>query len=371
MQGFEEILADEMTTLGATEVQVAKRAVTAQADLETIYKINYRSYFALRILMNIHTATIRTANHLYKQISSINWDDFIDLDQTFAIRTTVYSDHFTHSHFVALKAKDAIADYFMNKYDKRPNVDTSDPDIVIDVHIAHDNLNVSLDSSGESLHKRGYKIEQVKAPINEVLAAGLIKLSGWDTRSVLWDPMCGSGTFLSEALLQAFKIPPQSKYRDFCFKNWSNFDQDLWKKVCSEADEQIDKNQNVKVKGSDISTKSINATKYNLAELGLLEYVTLEKKDFLEHQSDGGIYHVIMNPPYDERLELDDVIETYNSIGTVFKHQLTGSTAWIISAHIKAIKRVGLKPSKKITVFNGPLESRFHKFEMYAGSKKR
>lgn len=371
MQGFEEILADEVKSLGATSVQIVKRAVTAHANLETIYKINYRSYFALRILTNIHSARILTVSHLYKQISSIKWEGYLDLEQTFAIRTTVYSDHFTHSHFVALKTKDAIADYFTNKYNKRPNVDTRNPDVVIDVHIAHDSLNVSLDSSGESLHKRGYKTEQVKAPINEVLAAGLIKLSNWDTKTTLWDPMCGSGTFLSEALLQSFRIPPQSKYRDFSFKNWKNFDQELWKKVCSEADACIDKNSNIRVKGSDISTKSINTTKYNLAELGLLEYVSLEKKDFLEYQSNGEIYHIIMNPPYDERLELDDVIKTYNSIGSVFKHQLTGSTAWIISAHTRAIKRVGLKPSKKITVFNGPLESRFHKFEMYVGSKKR
>lgn len=371
MHGFEPILEDELKALGVQETLSLTRAVRGTASLETIYKINYQSYFALRVLVNIREDKVHNIDQLYRSVQRINWTEMFSTDTSFAVHCSIAkSDTFTHSHYVSLKTKDAIVDQFNDAFGERPDVDTEAPNIVIHIHIFKNNLSIAFDSTGKSLHKRGYKLNNVTAPINEVLAAGLFKLSNWDGKKTIWDPMCGSGTFIAEALLQVFQIPPQNHHRAFCFKFWKNFDQELWKKVVQEAQAKTTYIDDFKIKASDKDSKAINATKYNIAELGLLSYVDIDRSNFFETEQADIQYHIMMNPPYDERLKEEAIIAFYQLIGDTLKTSLKGSEAWIISAHIPALKRLGLRPSKKYTLFNGPLESRFHKFEMYAGSKK-
>lgn len=370
MHGMEEILENELLELGANQTLQLKRAVKAMADLATIYRINYRSYFALRVLVTMEETALHTPIDFYELVKSIPWEEHFDMDKTFAVNSIAKTQLFNNSHFVSLRTKDAIVDRFSEMFSKRPSVDVKNPDLRIHVHLFKNNVTISLDSSGESLHKRGYKIDSVPAPLNEVLAAGLVKLSQWDYSTPFWDPMCGSGTLVCEALLQAFKNPPQDKRRPFAFKSWKSYDESIYQEMVKIAHQGVETDKEIKVVASDRDAKAVRVTQFNLAELGLLHAVTIEQKDFFHHKNDGIGYHIMMNPPYDERLPLEDDIAFYQSIGDTLKSNCEGSVAWIVSANIQALKRVGLRPSRKIMVFNGPLESRFHKFEMYAGSRK-
>ena len=369
MAGMEEILAEEIKQLGATDVEVLNRAVKGKATLKTIYSINLCSYFALRVLIPIRVDTIHDEDQLYYSVKRIDWTQLIAPSQTIAVRSAVKSKYFTNSHYVELKTKDAIVDQFNAKFGERPDVDLDQPDLSVNIHIFRNSLTISLDSSGDSLHKRGYRISSTVAPINEVLAAGLIKLSNWNYTDTFIDPMCGSGSFLAEAILQKLRIPPQSVERSFSFQQWNDFDQDTWEKVVSESMERQQSDESFKVFGSDLNPEAIETTKYNLAEAGLLKYAELEVKDFHDYPETKNA-HLIFNPPYDIRIEADDIIAEDKKIGDTLKQKFISSQAWIISGNIDALKRVGLRPSKKLSMMNGPIESKFHKFEMYAGSKK-
>ncbi len=370
--GLEEILAEELKQLGADDIEILTRAVSFRGNKELMYKANLYCRTALRILKPVHKFRVRNEKDLYKRTKDKDWSEFLTNDMTFAVDSAVYSEHFNHENYVALKVKDAIVDQFRARTGKRPSVNTIEPDLRINVHISREDCMISLDSSGYSLHKRGWRDAQDKAPINEVLAAGMIILSGWDGKAPFVDPMCGSGTILMEAAAIANSIAP-GKMRDFGFASWVDFDEKLWRDLQNEAsDAEIITDR--KIVGRDRSKKAISIAKNNINNCGFDKYIDLgncemEKLD-PPRPADDETGIVIMNPPYGERLEEKDIIELYKNIGDNLKKSFAGYNAWIISSNIPALKRVGLKASRRIPLFNGPLECRFYKFELYKGTRK-
>ncbi len=368
--GLEQVLADEIKSLGGNNVEMLKRAVSFTGDKKLLYKLSLELRTALRILMPIHNFTATSEQYLYKGLQEINWSDYFSEKDTFVVDSVVSSPYFKNSHYAALKAKDAIVDQFRDKKGRRPSIDLKKPDFKINLHISNDECTVSLDSSGNTLNQRGYRNEMSKAPINEVLAAGIIKLSGWDQKTDFWDPMCGSGTFAIEAALIANRIAPGINRRFFGFKKWKNFDETLWNKVKEEVSNKIVES-NVRILGSDITQRAVFQSKNNLSTfLQLKNKVKFFKKDFLEIEPDRP-YFVIMNPPYDERLKDQNINDFYKAIGDQLKQNFKGSTAWILSSNMEALKRIGLKPSRKIPLFNGALECKLQKYEMYEGSRRQ
>lgn len=370
MAGLESVLAEELLALGAQDVQPAKRAVQFTGDLQLMYRANFELRTALRILQPIADFTANDDKSLYHRISEIDWSAYFGLDDTFAIDAVVNSPVFRHSQYVALNTKDAIADQFRRLHGQRPSVDTRQPNVRIHIHVFENRFNLALDSSGESLHRRGYRADALEAPLNEVLAAGLIALSGWQADCTFLDPMCGSGTILMEAALLANKIPPQWRRSTFGFTGWKNFDPELWAAVKAEAMAKR-KTFHLPIMGYDRDPRAINRTTQNAKAAGLSNKISVHRTSFelLEPPPPPGI--VIMNPPYDERLGVTDVEELYEMIGSRFKHAFAGYQAWLISSNMPALKKIGLRPSRKYTVFNGPLECRYLGFDLYEGSKKQ
>jgi len=366
--GLEEILASELRELGATDIELLIRAVKFKGDQALLYKSNLHLRTALKVLKPFAQFTIRTDNDLYEEIKKINWEKYLSVEGTLAIEATVSGEYFTHSQFVALKSKDAIVDQFRDKYNIRPSVDIENPDLRLNIHISDRTCSVSLNSSNTSLGKRGYRQAQSLAPISEVLAAGIIALSGWDKKSDFYDPMCGSGTFSIEAALLAGNIAP-GRSRSFGFEKWKDFDADLWSSIKKEAENKII-TPSCKIFGSDIETRAIEISKSNAAIAKVDHLIEFKQMDFLkseDHFNDGT---VIMNPPYGERLkEKEDIIPFYQEIGTQLKHHYEGCEAWIISGNIEALKFIGLRPSRKIRLFNGPLECKLQKYELFRGKK--
>lgn len=362
--GLEELLAGELASLGAGEITILKRAVSFEGDKELLYQANYCCATALRILVPVKSFMIRKQDDLYEEAGNIPWEDYLDSDKTLAVDAVNSSSVFTNTQYIAQKTKDAIVDRFRKNGKQRPSVDLDNPDIRINIHIYKENCNVSIDSSGNSLHKRGYRKSAGYAPLSEVLAAGLVRLSGWDASKPLHDPMCGSGTILIEAAMMANRIPSGFFRRDFGFMKWQDFDEALWKKVKSRADASIIKNSGLNIRGSDISGKAIQSAMENLRFTGLDDRIPLKTAAFGEDTEVTGGF-LIFNPPYDERMKVDDIIEFYREIGNTLKRKYKGNEAWIISSDLKALKFIGLHPSKKITVFNGPLECRFVRFNLY------
>ncbi|MBU1011394.1 MAG: class I SAM-dependent RNA methyltransferase [Bacteroidetes bacterium] len=367
--GLESILADELTAIGATKVEPINRAVSFEGNKSTMYKANYLCYTAIRILKPIASFTCADENELYDQLLKIEWWNYMDVDQTLAIHAVVSNSVITHSKFAALKSKDAVVDAFRNKYGRRPNVDVDNPDLQINIHIFRENCSVSLDSSGSSLHKRGYRGQVDKAPLNEVLAAGLVKLSEWNGQTDLIDPMCGSGTLLIEAAMQAYGIPAGFYRKDFGFMYWNDFDKDLWEEICKEA-LLNQKDFNHQIIGIDHSFKAISIAKENLISARFHKDIELRHTSFEELPTPFKNGTLITNPPYGDRLEESDIIGLYKMIGDQLKTKYAGFKAWVLSGNLDALKFVGLRPSKKIIVFNGPIECRFAKFEVYEGSRK-
>lgn len=369
LMGLEEVLADELRALGAKHVEPAKRGVFFSGNKELLYKANYSLYTAIRILVPIHEFNARNEKELYHGIQSLEWDQIFTAKNSFLISATVFSDNFNHSHYVALKSKDAIVDQFREKYKIRPSIDNKHPDYLINIHISGNKVTVSLDSSGESLHIRGYRKDAKEAPISEVLAAGLVRLSGWKPGTPLVDFMCGSGTILSEAALWAFGISPGKFRRKFGFALWQNFDEELFTRIRHEALQKENKDYDGFIGGCDHSPGAIKVAIRNLNDAGLGN-VKIEIADFknYHHKFEGGT--VIINPPYDERLAVGNIKELYKSIGDCWKQQYKGFNCWMISSSPDGIKSVGLRPSKKIDVRNGSLDCKFLGYEVYAGSKK-
>ncbi len=367
--GLENILAEEIKSLGGQKVVIGKRAVSYYGDKKLLYDSNLCLRTAVRVLRPIQKFQVRTERQLYDKIYNIKWNKIFDLEQTFAVNAVVHSRNFNHSKYIALKTKDAIVDQFRNRTGKRPNIDTFRPNYRIDVYINGDNVIVSLDSSGDSLHRRGYKTEMHLAPLNEVLAAGLVLLAGWKGDRPLLDPMCGSGTILTEAASIALNLPVNFHRDYFGFQKWNDYDKDLYEKVREEALGRR-KTFEGKIYGSDKSFQYVRMAERNLDRLNLQEVIEISRKNFfkMEAPAQGGV--IIMNPPYGERLNEKDLLAFYKNIGDVLKQEFEGWEAWLISSNKDAVKNVGLRTSKKVPLYNGPLECRFCKYEMYAGSKK-
>ena len=399
-KGLEEVLAQELIELGANEVQMERRAVSYKGDKAMLYRANLCLRTALRVLVPIRVESLKVKNErsrktkvesrkpedqVYEIAKSVKWEQYMTKDSTFAIDATVYSESLRNSRFVTYRVKDAIADYWTEKTGKRPNVKTEDPDVRINVHIANETVTVSLDSSGESLHKRGYRVATTEAPISEVLAAGMLLIAGWKGQCDLYDPMCGSGTIPIEAALIARNIAPGVFRKSFAFEKWPDFDEELWSEIYNDDSKERDFAH--KIYGSDASFYAVQQATKNVKSAGVqkdvelrqirLEELKVESLELKEVESRKTASLkvesekiVMINPPYGERLASNkDMEELYGKIGTALKHQFTGATAWIISSNEAAMKCIGLKPSKKMRLLNGELDCQFNKYEMFAGKR--
>lgn len=369
MFGFEEILAKELRNLGAGHVKEGVRSVFFEGDTGFMYKANLCLRTAIKIVKPIHSFRVRNEDDLYRKIYSMDWFNYLSIDTTFAIDATVNSDNFTHSLYVSQKTKDAIVDKFRDTDGSRPNVDIKFPDVRINIHIQNDQCNVALDSSGRSLHQRGYRTATNIAPINEVLAAGLLLLSGWDGQSDFLDPMCGSGTLLTEAAMIACNIPANINRKEFAFEKWHDFDADLFDKI---IDSSLNKTREFhhKIIGYDKAPSAVRKAQENVVNANLSDYITIERKNFFDTDKfTENHLHMVFNPPYGERLDIE-MENFYTDIGNTLKRNYPGTDAWFITSNLQALKYVGLRPSRKIKLYNSHLESRLVKYVMYEGSKK-
>lgn len=357
LEGLEKVLADEIQDLGGTEIKILKRAVQYEGDRALLYRSNIMLRTALRILVVKKEFVARDEQDLYRQMYDIPWESIMNLDNTFAIDSTTNSEVFTHSKYVALKSKDAIADRFSTKFGKRPNVNVHTPTYRLNIHIRGTKVTLSLDSSGESLHMRGYRMNTVDAPINEVLAAGLILLSGWDGNTPLMDPMCGSGTIVIEAARIALNQPSQTKNRPFGFKKWKSFDRALYDSIWNEIGDQI-QNKELSISGSDKSLRCVKVTQQNLIEAGLNDKIKVLKKDFFKLYPPKGVT-VITNPPYDERLKEADINTFYKNIGLKLEKDFIKTNAWVFSGNLDAMEYISLGISKEFDMMNGGLPAKF------------
>ncbi|MDO5571405.1 MAG: THUMP domain-containing protein [Bacteroidales bacterium] len=368
LQGLEDVLAEEIIAIGGEEVEQGKRMVSFIGDKKLMYKANLTLRTALRILKPIATFNASNTDEVYETMKKIQWEDYLQPDQTFTIDTVIFSDDFRHSKFVTYRAKDAIADYFQEKYEKRPSVRLTNADLALNLHIAGNTCTLSLDSSGESLHKRGYRVEQTEAPLNEVLAAGMILKTGWRGEKNFIDPMCGSGTLLIEAAMIATNTPPGVYRQGFAFEKWKDYDEDLFDQLYN--DDSNEKNFDFKIYGSDISPRAIKIAQENLKSAGLSKYVDLKTMPFQQYELAPENAVLVMNPPYGERISSNDILSLYEMIGRTLKHVFKGYDAWILSYRDECFEKIGLKPSEKIDLMNGGLECQYRKYEIFSGKLK-
>lgn len=370
LYGLEDILAEELRKLGASAVEKGVRNVAFEGDTGFMYKANLSCRTAIKILKPIHYFNVFDEEGLYKNIYEIPWETYMRANGSLAVDATVFSKQFSHSQYVALKTKDAIVDRFRDREGVRPNVDLDHPTLRINVHIDRNICTVSLDSSGQSLHKRGYKTASTLAPINEVLAAGMIMLTGWNGQCDFLDPMCGSGTILTEAAMIACNIPPNLNRDEFGFETWPDFDVDLYELIEEAALKKI-RDFRFKIYGYDKDAVALKKTKENIKNANLQEFIEVRQQDFFESEkpTEKPMY-LVFNPPYDERLSVSDIDAFYAQIGNTLKRSYPGTQAWLITSNMEALKNVGLRPSRKIKLYNGKLESRFVRYEMYEGSRK-
>ena len=370
LKGLEGVLAEELKKLGAQDIKEGIRSVTFRGDQGFLYKANIALRTAIRILKPIRTCKVYDEEDLYEAIQKIKWERYLDVEGTFAIGAVVNSKNFTsNSHYIALKSKDAVADYFRHKYSKRPNVDLDYPDVKIHVHIQKDWFTISLDSSGDSLHKRGYRSATNIAPINEVLAAGLVLLSGYSGDENFIDPMCGSGTILIEACMIACKIPANINRKQFAFERWKNYDEDLYFTIQDALLKKIT-NSHFKIMGFDKAPSAVSKAKQNIINANLDEFIGVHHVNFFNSTKEVfGNTTILFNPPYGERLNID-VNEFYKKVGDTLKHNYPNSTAWMITSDMQALKHVGLRTSKRIELKNADLDCKFVKYELYEGTRK-
>ena len=393
-KGLEQVLAQELIELGANDVQIERRAVSFKGDKALLYRANLCLRTASRVLVPVAqgqlklkngTSKLKPEDWLYELVKAVNWSLYMTENTTFAIDATVYSETFRNSRFVTYRVKDAVADYWQERAGKRPNVKVTDPELYINVHIGAERVTVSLDSSGESLHKRGYRVANTEAPINEALAAGMLLLAGWKGQSDFYDPMCGSGTIPIEAALIARNIAPGVFRQSFAFEKWLDFDAELWSEIYN--DDSHEREFHHKIYGSDASFYAIQQATKNVKSAGVqrdveLKQIRLEEIKFenekmskcemsnVKCQLSNPSPLVMLNPPYGERLASNKDMELlYGKIGTALKHQFAGSTAWIISSNDAAMKCIGLKPSKKLHLLNGELDCQFNRYDLFAGKR--
>lgn len=366
--GLEDVLAGELEALGAKNIKKLIRAVSFEGDKALMYRANYCLRTALCVLKPIANFEAKNEDTYYKEIGRINWDEYMSVNETLAISATTNSTIFTHSQYASLKAKDAIVDQFRRRTSKRPNVDTENPDLRIEIHIAQTHVTVLLNSSGEPLYKRGYRQASVKAPINEVLAAGMIMLSGWNAKSDFYDPMCGSGTLLIEAAMIAYGIAPGTFRSQFAFEKWSDFDADLLSYIADSTPEVPEFKYTIA--GSDLNPGAVKAAEMNIKAAFLSKKINVQLKNFFDLRPATATGTIITNPPYGERLQPNDLRIFYQKIGDKLKSEFPGYEVWIIGSNIELMNFIGLRPERKIKLYNGALECSFRKFSVYAGSKK-
>ena len=367
-QGLEEVLAQELTELGASNIEIGRRMVSFTGDKEMMYKANFCLRTAIRILKPIKHFKAKTADEVYDAIKEIHWEDYLDCMHSFAVDAVVFSTEFRHSMFVAYKVKDAIVDYFREKTGNRPSVRINNPDIALNIHVAEDQCTLSLDSSGESLHRRGYRQEQVEAPLNEVLAAGMILMTGWRGECDLIDPMCGSGTIPIEAALIARNIAPGVFRKEFGFEKWKDFDQELFDSIYN--DDSNEREFEHRIYGYDNNPKANEIAIHNVKAAGVSKDVVLKIQPFQQFEQPAEKSIIVTNPPYGERISTEDLLGLYSMIGERLKHAFTGNDAWILSYRDECFDQIGLKPSVKVPLFNGALECQFRQYQLFDGKYK-
>lgn len=371
LAGLEEVLAEELRALDMEYIKVGTRAVTCSGNLRQLYEANLWCRTAIRVLKPFRNFKARDEKDLYAQVQKINWSEYLDLKQTFAISAAVSHSTFEHSLFVAQLTKDAIVDQFRKATGERPSVDLVHPDIRLNLHMHENIVTLSLDSSGDSLHRRGYRLQTNVAPLNEVLAAGMIGLSGWDKRSPFVDPMCGSGTLLIEAAMMAQNIAPGLYRRDpYGFEKWKDYDAGLFEMLWKTAEAKASFEPRATILGYDIDPDYVEAARNNIGNAGLENVIKVEEADFFKTSAPEAPGVVVMNPPYNERILSDDINLLYKNIGDTLKKNYQGYDAFVLTGNLEAAKNVGLKASRRIPLYNGPIECRLLKYELYRGSRR-
>lgn len=366
--GLEPVLAKELTQLGANNVQIGRRMVSFTGDKEMMYRANFQLHTAIRILKPIAKFKARSADEVYEEVKKIDWSMYIEKGKTFSVDSVVYSEEFRNSRFVTYKVKDAIVDQFRENTGTRPNISVSNPDIRLNIHIAEADATLSLDSSGESLHRRGYRQESVEAPLNEVLAAGMILMTGWRGETDFIDPMCGSGTLLVEAALIAHNMSPGIFRKEFAFEKWPDFDAELFDTIYNDDTQEREFTHHIY--GYDIDMKAVNTARLNVRAAGLSKDITIENADFKDFTQPKEKSLLVVNPPYGERISTPNLLNTYKMIGERLKHAFMGNEAWVLSYREECFEAIGLKPSIKIPVYNGSLECEFRKYAIFDGTMK-
>lgn len=366
--GLEPVLAQELTQLGANNVQIGRRMVSFSGDKEMMYRANFQLRTAIKILKPIRHFKAQSADEVYEEIKKTDWSNYLDNSKTFAVDAVVFSEEFRHSKFVAYKVKDAIVDQFRERTGQRPNISVANPDIRLNIHIAEDKCTLSLDSSGESLHRRGYRQESVEAPLNEVLAAGMILMSGWKADTDFIDPMCGSGTLIVEAALIAQNMAPGVFRKEYAFEKWNDFDSELFDSIYN--DDSKEREFKHHIYGYDIDMKAVNTARINVKAAGMSGIVTVENADFKDFKQPANKSLMITNPPYGERISTPNLLGTYKMIGETLKHQFKNNEAWVLSYRQECFDQIGLRPSIKIPLYNGSLECEFRKYQMFDGRLK-
>ena len=363
--GLEPVLAKELVGLGASNVQIGRRMVSFTGDKEMMYRANFHLHTAIRILKPIKRFRASSADDVYEGVKSIDWSDYLDERQTFSVDSVVYSEDFRNSRFVTYRVKDAIVDQFIERGARRPNISVANPDLRLNIHISENSCTLSLDSSGESLHRRGYRQESVDAPLNEVLAAGMILMTGWKGDTDFIDPMCGSGTILIEAALIAQNMAPGVFRKEYAFERWHDFDRELLDEIYN--DDSKEREFTHKIYGYDIDIKAVNTARINVRAAGLTKCIEVECADFKDFTQPSGPAIMVCNPPYGERISTPNLLNTYRMIGDRLKHQFQGNEAWILSYRQERFEAIGLNPSLKVPLYNGSLECEFRKYAVFAG----
>ena len=366
--GLENVLAQELTQIGANNVQIGRRMVSFTGNKELMYRANFQLHTAIRILKPIRHFKAHSAEDVYEEVQKLDWSKYIGEGKTFSVDSVVYSDEFRNSRFVTYKVKDAIVDQFRERTGNRPNISVANPDIKLSIHIAEDDATLCLDSSGESLHRRGYRQESVEAPLNEVLAAGMILMTGWKGETDFIDPMCGSGTLLVEAALIARNISPGVFRKEFAFEKWPDFDQELFDHIYN--DDSQEREFNHKIYGYDIDMKAVNTANFNVRAAGLTQIIEVKQADFKDFKKPANKSIIVTKPPYGERISTPNLLGTYKMIGERLKHEFGGNEAWVLSYKEECFESIGLKPSIKIPLYNGSLECEFRKYTMFEGKLK-
>ena len=365
--GFEETLKEELIELGFKKVTLLNRAVQIKGNWKDVYYLNLHSRCSISILVEISSFKIKSENDLYQQAFKIKWSNYFDVNKTIAVKGAIYSDLFVNTHYPYLLVKDAIVDHFRDLTGDRPNIEIKRPQVLIDLYISGDQVTISVNTSGNPLFQRGYRNTAGEAPINEVVAASLIRMSGWDRKTNLMDPFCGSGTLLIEAALLATGIPSNIERQHYAFKNFKNYREEVWDEIFNSAT-RIVRSLPCKFTGSDISDEMVLKSRRNLREFSFGRFVEISGKPFQDVEKPDEPVFIITNPPYGQRLELDE--EMYEEIGTWLKHEIKEGTACIISSSEEGFKSIGLKHSKKVKVYNGNLDCSFRSYELFEGKRK-